>query len=61
MVSVLALYSDDPSSNHTDVYSFFCKFVCEKNENKHKEARTGPFFINIKLQHNLTGFKLTTF
>ena len=27
VVSVLAFYSDDPSSNPADVYSFFCK-IC---------------------------------
>ena len=37
------------------------KFYVWLDNDKHKEARTGPFFINIKLQHNLTGFKLTTF
>ena len=44
MVSVLT-FSDDPSSNPTtESYSFFVKFVFEKNENKQKEAWVGPFF-----------------
>ena len=47
MVSVLAFYSDDPSSNSAEVYSFSVKFVFEKNENKQKEARVGPFKNNI--------------
>ena len=38
VVSVPAFYSDDPSSNPT-----FVKFVFEKNKNKQKEARVGPF------------------
>ena len=44
MVSVLAFYSDDPSSIPAEVYNFFCKIVVEKNENKQKEAGVGPFF-----------------
>ena len=41
VVSVFAFYSDDPSSNPTDAYSFFSvKFVFEKNENK-PEKRPG--------------------
>ena len=43
MVSVLAFYSDDPSSIPAEVYNFFCKIVVEKNENKQKEAGIGPF------------------
>ena len=42
MVSVLAFYSDDPSSIPAEVYNFFCKIVVEKNENKQKEAGVGP-------------------
>ena len=34
VVSVLAFYSDDPSSIPAEVYNFFCKIVVEKNENK---------------------------
>ena len=43
MVSVLAYYSDDPSSNHADAYSFFLyKIVFDKNVSK-QEAGVGPF------------------
>ena len=38
MFSVLAFYSNDPSSNPAVAYSFYVKFVLEKNENKQKEA-----------------------
>ena len=43
MVSVLAFYSDDPSSNPAEAYSFSVKFVFEKKENKQKVADFGPF------------------
>ena len=42
VVSVLAFYSDDPSSIPAEVYNFFCKIVVEKNKNKQKEAGVGP-------------------
>ena len=32
VVSELAFYSDDPSSNPAEAYSFSVKFVLEKNE-----------------------------
>ena len=41
VVSVLAFYSDDPSSNPAEAYSFSCKIVFEKNKNKQKESRVG--------------------
>ena len=41
VVSVLAFYSDDLSSNPADAHSFSVKFVFEKIENK--EAGVGPF------------------
>ena len=34
VVSVLAFYSDDPSSNCAEVCSFFCNIVFEKNEKR---------------------------
>ena len=43
VVSVLAFYSDDPSSNPAEVYSFSVQFVLEKNENKQREAVVGTF------------------
>ena len=42
VVSMLAFYSNDPSSNPADAYCFSVKFVFEKNENKQKEAGVGP-------------------
>ena len=47
VVSVLAFYSDDPSSIPAEVYNIFCKIVVEKNENKQKEAGFGPIFKTI--------------
>ena len=41
------LLLDDPSSNPADAYSFFCKFVFEKNENKQKETGGWPIFKNM--------------
>ena len=38
VVSVLAFYSDDPSSNHAEACSFSAKFVFGKNENKQKRS-----------------------
>ena len=43
VVSVLAFYSDDPSSNLAEAYSFSLKFVFEKNENKQNVVGVGPF------------------
>ena len=43
MVSVLAFYSDDPSSNPAEAYNFSVNFVFEKNQNKQKEAGVGHF------------------
>ena len=45
VVSVLAFYSNNPSSIPAEVYIFFCKIVVEKNENKQKEAGVGPIFF----------------
>ena len=47
VVSVLAFYSDDPSSNPAETCSFSVKFVFEKNENKQKGAGVGPFQKSI--------------
>ena len=49
MVSVLAFYSNDPSSNPAEAYSFSVTFVFEKNENKQKEVGVGPFFFKKKM------------
>ena len=40
--SMLALYSDDPSSNPVNANSFFLKLVFENAENKQKQAGVGP-------------------
>ena len=37
MVSMLAFYSNDPSSIHSE-HTFYVRFVFEKDENKRKEA-----------------------
>ena len=54
VVSVLAFYSYDPSSNPADAYSFFWKMLSEKNENKQKEAGVGPF-LNKLAAHAVLG------
>ena len=43
MVSVFTFYSDNPSLNPADAYSFYVKLLFEKNENKQKEPGLGPF------------------
>ena len=55
VVSVLTFYSDDPSLNPAEAYSFFLlKCVLEKNENKQKEAGVGPFLkIHCFLQQGV--------
>ena len=39
MVNALAFYSEDPSFNIAEEYSFSVKFVFEKNENNNKRGR----------------------
>ena len=51
-VSMLAFYSNDPNSNPIDSYSFFCKFVIEKNHNKQKEAGVGSSSILNLLKYD---------
>ena len=43
MVSVLAFYSDDPSSNPDEVYNFSVKFLLKRTKINKKEAGVGPF------------------
>jgi len=44
-VSVLVYYSNNPSLNPADAYSYVCvKIVFEKNENKQKRGRGWPNF-----------------
>ena len=45
VLSVLAFYADNKSSNPAEAYSFYVKFVFEKEYNKQKEASVGPFKI----------------
>ena len=47
VISVLAFYSNDPSSNPAEAYNFSIKFVFEKNK-KTKEAGVGPFYVSRK-------------
>ena len=53
VVSVLAFYSDDPSSNHAEAYSFFCNIVFEKNKNKQKRGRGWSTFLKKYLYGQL--------
>ena len=43
VVSVLAFYTNDPSSNPSEAHSFSVKFMFEKNDNNQKEAWFGQF------------------
>ena len=42
VVSMLAFYSDNLSSNPAEAFSFTVQFVFEKNENKQKDVGVGP-------------------
>ena len=44
MVSVLAFYSDDPSSNPAQVYDIFVKLLLKRMKINEKEAVVDPFF-----------------
>ena len=48
LVSVLAFFSYNPSSNPAEAFSLFRKICIKKNENKRKEARVGPFLKNCE-------------
>ena len=45
VVSVLAFYSDDPSSNPAEVYNFSVKLLLKRMKINKKEAGVGPFFL----------------
>ena len=47
MVSVLAFYSVDPSSNTVEVYSFYSITLIDKYENRLEEAGYGHLGKNI--------------
>ena len=49
VVSVLAFYSDDPSLNPAEAYSFSVKWVFENNKNKEKRGRGWPILLNKSL------------
>ena len=44
VVSVLAFYSDDPSSNPAEIYNFSVKLLLKRTKINKKEAEVGPFF-----------------
>ena len=43
VVSVLAFYSDGPSSNPAEVYNFSVKLLFKRTKINKKEAGVGPF------------------
>ena len=45
VVSVLAFYSDDPSSNPAEIYNFSVKLLLKRTKINKKEAGVGPFFL----------------
>ena len=49
VVSVLAFYSDNPSLNPAEAYSFSVKIVFEKTKNKQKIGRGWPIFYNLAI------------
>ena len=52
VVSVIAFYSDDPSSNHAEVNNFPLKLLLKKKEHKQKVAGIFPFKKITVLQNN---------
>ena len=50
VVTVVAFFSDDPSSNPPEAFSFFCNIVFEKNEHKQKRGRAWPTLKYWRLQ-----------
>ena len=55
VVSVLAFYSDDPSSNPAEVYNFSVKLLLKRTKIK-KEAGVGPFFLKKKTIKSVNKF-----
>ena len=51
VVSLLALYSDNLSSNPGEAYNIYVHFVSENNENTEKEAGVGPFLTTEVLSY----------
>ena len=56
MVSGLAFYSDNPSSNPAEVYIFSVKLLLKRTKINRKEAGVGPFFKKSRLM--FINFKL---
>ena len=42
MVSILAFYSDDPSSNSAKVYNFYVNLLLKRKKINKKGAEVGP-------------------
>ena len=49
VVSMLAFYSDDPSSNPTDVYNFSVKLLLKRTKINKKTPGLAYLFINGRL------------
>ena len=50
LVSILAIYSNDPSSYSAYIYSFSVKFVLENSKNKQKEAGDGHIYLRASIR-----------
>ena len=59
VVSIQAFYSDNPSLNPAEVYSFFVKFGFEKIENKGRflKSRCGTFGLKVASDTRGYGFE----
>ena len=49
VVTVLASYSDDPSLNPAEAYSFFCKYCLKRTKINKKEAVVWPIRKNAEI------------
>ena len=61
VVSVLAFYSIDPSSNPADVYSFFCKICIWKKQKNILEqllSTLGSIWISSHLSRQKSSFNI---
>ena len=52
MVSVLALYSDDPSFNPAEVYKFSVKLILKRTKNNKKRPGLGQFQNMVSFLQN---------
>ena len=55
VVSELAFYSDNPSSNPAEVYNFSVKLLLKRTKINKKEAGVGPFLKKIKFSFTING------